>query len=60
MWSKAYPKEGGTPDQLDAYVAAAWMKKADNEGILKRFLEPDLLLDEYPFTLFEGWILGAI
>jgi hypothetical protein len=60
MWNKGYPKEGRTPDQHDAYVAAAWMKKTDVDGSLRNFLKPDLLPGEYPVALVEGWILGVM
>jgi hypothetical protein len=60
MWSKGYPKEGRTPDQHDAFVATIWMKKVDNDGSLRKFLKPDLLLEEYSVVLLEGWILGVM
>jgi len=60
MWSKDYPKEGRTPDQHDAFVAATWMKKVDNNGSLKKFLKPDLLTEEFQVVLVEGWILGVM
>jgi hypothetical protein len=60
MWKNDNPKEGRTPDQHDAYVAAAWMKKVDNNGSLRKFLKPNLLPEEYHVVLVEGWILGVM
>jgi hypothetical protein len=60
LWSKSYPRQGRTPDQHDAYVAAAWLRQVDTEGSLGRFLKPDMLPGEYPVAQVEGWILGVI
>ena len=60
LWSKSYPREGRTPDQHDAYVAATWLRKADTDGSLGKFLKPDMLPGEYPIAQVEGWILGVM
>ena len=60
LWSKSYPREGRTPDQHDAYVAAAWLRQVDIDGSLARFLKPDMLPGEYPVAQIEGWILGVM
>lgn len=60
LWKKSYPREGRTPDQHDAYVATAWMRQADLDGSLDRFLEPALLAEEYHVARVEGWILGVM
>jgi hypothetical protein len=59
LWSKSYPREGRTPDQHDAYVAAAWLRQADLDGGLGKFLKPDMLPGAYHVARVEGWILGV-
>ena len=60
LWSKSIPREGRTPDQHDAYVAAAWLRQVDTDGSLGKFLKPDMLPGEYPVAQVEGWILGVM
>lgn len=60
LWSKSYPRESRTPDQHDAYVAAAWLRKVDQDGSLERYLLPSLLPGEYHVARVEGWILGVM
>ncbi len=60
LWSKSYPREGRTPDQHDAYVAAAWLRQADQEGSLDKFLRPSIPPGEYHVACVEGWILGVL
>jgi hypothetical protein len=60
LWSHGVPREGRTPDQHDACVAAAWLRQADMDGSLKKFLTPQLLLDEQRAARREGWILGVM
>jgi hypothetical protein len=60
LWSKSYPSEGRTPDQHDAYVAAAWLRQADIDGNLAKFLKPYMQPGEYPEARIEGWILGVM
>ncbi len=60
LWRKSYPREGRTPDQHDAYVAAAWLRQADMVGSLGKFLKPSMLPGEYPVAQVEGWILGVM
>ncbi len=59
LWNATYAREGRTPDQHDAYVAAARLQQADANGSLGTFLLPDLLPGEYPVAQIEGWILGV-
>ncbi len=59
LWSRNYPRESRTPDQHDAYVAAAWLRQVDMDGSLGAFLRPRLLPGEYPVARVEGWILGV-
>ncbi|MGC1955856.1 MAG: hypothetical protein WA970_25470 [Gammaproteobacteria bacterium] len=60
LWSKSYPREGRTPDQHDAYVAAAWLRQADKDRSLGEFLKPDMLPGEYHVARVEGRILGVM
>jgi len=41
------------PDQHDAYCIAAWLSRADRNGILDAFLKPDL-------TPQETTVAGAV
>lgn len=59
LWSKSYPRQGRTPDQHDAYVAATWLRQMDMDGNLKSFLTPALQPGEYAVARVEGWILGV-
>lgn len=59
LWSRGLPREGRTPDQHDAYSAAAWMCRADLEGSLEGFLEPPLAPNVRTLGRVEGWILGV-
>jgi hypothetical protein len=59
LWSKNYPRDGRTPDQQDAYAAAAWLRQTDLDGRLKQFLKPSMMTGEYPVAQVEGWILGV-
>ena len=60
LWSKSFSREGRTPDQQDAYAVAAWMRQADLDGNLNKFLKPSLLPGQYPVAEVEGWILGIM
>lgn len=51
---------GRTPDQHDAYVAAAWLRQIDIDVSLSKFLMPDMRPLEYEYAKIEGWILGVM
>lgn len=59
LWSRAFPRQGRTPDQHDAYAIAAWMQSTDRDGRLAPFLKPDLSPPERTVAEVEGWILGV-
>ncbi|CAN0622838.1 protein of unknown function [Burkholderia multivorans] len=60
MWRHAFPApEGMTSDQLDAYIVAVWMRRADHEGRLQAALHPRLPPAEQAIAKVEGWILGV-
>ena len=59
LWSKVYPYEDRTQDQQDAYSVVAWLRQADQEGTLSRYLPPSLTPSERTLARVEGWILGV-
>jgi hypothetical protein len=59
LWKHAFPSEGRTPDQHDAYAVAAWLRRADLDGHLPAFLAPSLTPAERAVAKLEGWILGV-
>jgi len=60
LWSKGFAREDRTADQHDAYVVAARLQQADNDGILGSFFNPSLLPGERAVAAIEGWILGVM
>lgn len=58
LWKHAYPNEGRTPDQHDAYAVASWLRDADRNGQLGIALRPELDVEERAVAQVEGWILG--
>jgi hypothetical protein len=59
LWNRSFPSEGRTGDQHDAYSIAAWLSRADRDGILDGYLHPSLTAPELTAALVEGWILGC-
>lgn len=59
LWSKSFHPEDRDTHQHDAYSITAWLRRADVEGTLGRFLSPCLNDDERSIAEFEGWILGV-
>jgi hypothetical protein len=60
LWSRTFPRAGRTPDQQDAYATAEWLRHADADGSLEKFLCPELEPDERKTAEIEGWILGVL
>lgn len=60
LWRRNIPRESRTPDQHDAYVAAAWLRQVDMDGSLRNFLKPNMKPEEYHVAQIEGWILGVL
>ncbi len=60
LWNKGVPRDNRTPDQQDAYVAAAWLRQSDLEGSLQNYLKPRLQPGQYGVARIEGWILGVM
>jgi hypothetical protein len=59
LWSRAFARAGRDPHQHDAYTVAAWLRAADRDGSLARFLAPALIPAERAVAQIEGWILGV-
>lgn len=59
LWSRAFASEGRTGDQHDAFSVAAWLYRADRDGSLATFLNPDLTASDRFIAQVEGWILGV-
>jgi hypothetical protein len=59
LWSRGFANEGRTGDQHDAFSIAAWLSRADRDGNLAAFLNPDLSPSERTLAQVEGWILGV-
>ncbi len=59
LWKHAFPREGRTPDQHDAYAVAAWLRQTDLDGRLAGFLDPALTPAERTLAEVEGWVLGV-
>ena len=60
LWKHSFPREERSPDQHDAFSVASWLRKADLDGSLIRFLRPSLKQDERTVAEIEGWILGIM
>jgi hypothetical protein len=59
LWRPGIAPEGRTRDQHDAFCVAAWLGRADRDGLLARLLKPDLPPAERVVAQVEGWILGV-
>ena len=59
LWRHAYPANGRTGDQHDAYTVATWLQQADRDGRLAAALQPALAGNERMLAQVEGWILGV-
>jgi len=59
LWGHSFARQGRIADQHDAYSAAAWMRDADLDGSLSKFLNPCLAPNEREMARIEGWILGV-
>jgi hypothetical protein len=60
LWKHAFPSDGRTADQHDAYTVSAWLHQADLTGQLEKFLNPALTPQERAVAEVEGWILGVV
>jgi len=60
LWNQAWPRNGRTPDQHDAWTLAQVLAQADTEGHLEAWFEPALASEERAQAQTEGWILGLV
>lgn len=58
LWSHSFPRDGRDSHQQDAYAAAEWLRRSDQDGSLGRFFSPSLTEPERKVAEIEGWILG--
>jgi hypothetical protein len=58
LWSHSFPRDDRNSDQQDAYAAAEWLRRSDQDGSLGRFFSPSLTEQERNAAVIEGWILG--
>ncbi len=59
LWKHAFAANGRTADRHDAYSVAAWLRQADLDGQLAKFLNPVLTPPQRTVAEVEGWILGV-
>lgn len=59
LWNRSFARENRTGDQHDAWSIADWLSRADRDGSLASFLNPDLTPPERTVAQAEGWILGV-
>jgi len=59
LWSTAFPKDGRSSDEHDAWSVARWLRAADRDGTLRRFQIPILTPEQRRIAEIEGWILGV-
>lgn len=60
LWMRRFPRGDRDGDEQAAYVAAAWLQRADRDESLSGFLNPSLTAEEHGIARIEGWILGVI
>ncbi len=58
LWRRSLAPEGRTSDQHDAFCIAAWLSRADRDGMLAGCFKPHLSPAERAVAQVEGWILG--
>lgn len=59
LWNHAFPANGRTSGQHDAYCVAEWMRQAGSDGRLAEALNPNLPPPLRTVAQVEGWILGT-
>jgi hypothetical protein len=60
LWTRRFPNDQARDgDQQAAYAVAAWLRKADLDDALARYLHPPLEPAEMELARAEGWILGV-
>ena len=59
LWMKRFPAGDRNGDQQAAFAVAEWLRRADDNDSLARFLNPPLTPAERTVAGIEGWILGV-
>jgi hypothetical protein len=59
LWNRTFPRGDRTDHQQDAFATAEWLRRADSNGSLEKFLHPMLDPQERKTVEIEGWILGV-
>lgn len=59
LYGAGYSNHDRTQDQQDAFVAASWLRDADQDGRLAAALQPRLSDATRQLARHEGWILGV-
>lgn len=59
LWNRTFPRADRTDHQQDAFATAEWLRRADADGSLEKFLCPELEPSERKAAEIEGWILGV-
>lgn len=60
LWTRRFETDNRDGDRHAAYSAAAWLRRADQNGSLPAFLSPPLKPEERDIATVEGWILGVV
>jgi hypothetical protein len=60
LWNRTFPRADRTDHQQDAFATAEWLRRADGDGSLEKFLCPVLEPQERRTAEIEGWILGVV
>lgn len=59
LWSRAFPTDGRSGDQQDAFSIAARLSQLDGQASLHQYMRPNLARPELAIARLEGWILGV-
>ena len=59
LWNRSFAREDRTGDEHDAFSVAVWLSRADRDGSLAAFVNPNLMPPERTVAQVEGWILGV-
>lgn len=59
LWNRGFSTRGHTRQQHDAFCIAAVLSRANQDGGLAAFLNPELSPADRKVAEIEGWILGV-
>ena len=60
LWMRRFDRERRDGDEQAAFAVAAWLQRADQNGVLDSNFSPPLTPEERRVAAVEGWILGVI